>query len=123
MLCGNHEIQGTNSYNCPSRDGLFANTGLCFRDQVSLGADVEVESIAYGWRHACAIVSGGQVKCWGDNRSGQLGQGHIDTIGDDEGEMGDDLPFVDLGDTDAQAVWMTLGESHSCAMLSSSDVK
>ena len=31
--------------------------------------------ITVGYRHACALLAGGQVTCWGDNRSGQLGVG------------------------------------------------
>lgn len=89
---------------------------------MNLGSGVEAESVVYGLRHVCAIVTGGQVKCWGDNRSGQLGIGHVDTIGDDAGEMGDGLPFVDLG-AGAKASWLSLGESHSCAMLASGEVK
>ncbi len=31
-------------------------------------------ALATGWAHACAVVSpGGQVHCWGDNSTGQLG--------------------------------------------------
>lgn len=57
------------------------------------------------------------LKCWGDNRSGQLGLGHVDTIGDDAGEMGDNLAFLDLGDGES-ASSLALGESHTCAVLS-----
>jgi alpha-tubulin suppressor-like RCC1 family protein len=32
-------------------------------------------SIAVGSRHACALTQEGGVRCWGDNRSGQLGDG------------------------------------------------
>ncbi len=29
--------------------------------------------MALGDSHSCALVTGGVVKCWGDNRKGQLG--------------------------------------------------
>ncbi|CAM9143593.1 unnamed protein product, partial [Ectocarpus sp. 6 AP-2014] len=84
--------------------------------EVDLGTGETGYYVAYGLRHACAILMGGSVKCWGDNRSGQLGLGHVDTIGDDPFEMGDDLPYVDLGAGNT-ATSLSLGESHTCAIL------
>jgi alpha-tubulin suppressor-like RCC1 family protein len=34
-----------------------------------------VKQIVAGWNHACARVTGGQVRCWGLNGDGQLGDG------------------------------------------------
>ena len=35
----------------------------------------KVSAVALGGRHKCAIIESGKVKCWGDNRFGQLGAG------------------------------------------------
>ncbi len=32
-----------------------------------------VQALAAGGRHSCALASGGDLRCWGDNQSGQLG--------------------------------------------------
>lgn len=45
--------------------------------------------IAVGDRHACALVAGGHVQCWGGNEHGQLGNGTI------EGEL-DEFGFPPL---------------------------
>ncbi len=34
-----------------------------------------VKAIASGWRHVCALMTDGGVRCWGSNHAGQLGDG------------------------------------------------
>lgn len=54
---------------------------------VSIELDGTAEDIAAGLHHTCALMSSGDVRCWGRNDYGQLGFGHTSPIGDSE------LPF------------------------------
>jgi alpha-tubulin suppressor-like RCC1 family protein len=85
-------------------------------DDVALGA--AAEQIEGGYRHTCAIVAGGAVRCWGEGGDGQLGYGDLADVGDDEtpAERGD-LP---LG---GAAVQLAGGAYHTCALLSTGRVR
>jgi len=71
-----------------------------------------VTAIAAGQNHTCARLSGGTVKCWGDNAQGQLGTGNQATSL---------TPVEVLGLTDA--VLVTAGQQHTCVSTSSSAMK
>ena len=93
---------------------------------VDLGTGRTAIDIAVGLDHACAILDGepgptyaatyGQLKCWGKNSHGQLGQEHRNTIGDAGGEMGDNLPPIALG-TNLFAVAVAAGFEFTCAIV------
>jgi len=40
-----------------------------------IGLTSGVSDVAVGWNHACAVISGGGLECWGWNYYGQLGDG------------------------------------------------
>jgi alpha-tubulin suppressor-like RCC1 family protein len=72
--------------------------------------------------YACALLDNKSVKCWGSNYNGQLGLGDTNSRGDAPGEMGDNLPAVDLGTgRTATAIFCTY--SHTCALLDNKSVK
>lgn len=77
---------------------------------------------AAGDTHTCARLPSGDVKCWGDNLFGQLGYGDRVDRGDNAGEMGAKLPFVDLG-AGRTAAMIAAGEGFSCALLDDGAVK
>lgn len=89
---------------------------------INLGTGVLAEKIYAGERHNCVITSLGKVKCWGQNTEGQAGVGHVNNIGDGAGEMGDSLPYVNLG-TGRTAVKLSMGAYFTCALLDNAKVK
>jgi len=89
----------------------------------NMNADTgNAELIALGDAHACAVGTSGNMKCWGNGSSGQLGLGNTQNVGDDSIEQGLDLPFVNLG-SGLTISSLALGDSHSCAMFSNGSVK
>ncbi len=70
-------------------------------------------AIAAGWSHSCAIVAGGEVRCWGSNAIGQLGNGS--TVGSSL------TPVVVMGVTGATAI--AAGSFFTCAILSDRSVR
>lgn len=90
---------------------------------VDLGTGKTVVMVKAGFSHNCAILDDYALKCWGRSSGyGELGYGDSENRGDEFGEMGDNLPTVDLG-TGKSALMITTGEFHTCAFLSNNAVK
>jgi alpha-tubulin suppressor-like RCC1 family protein len=84
---------------------------------------LRVKSIDANYMRTCAIFTDGRLKCFGYNRYGGAGAGLTDqTLGATASELGDALPFVDLG-TDRYAVKVSVGTEHTCAILDNGSVK
>jgi len=77
------------------------------------------EKVSCGRSHACAILSGGKLICWGNNDHGRLGLGHTVDIGRSLSDVGNNFKFTDIGGV---AVDICAGDEHSCAIRSTGEV-
>ena len=89
---------------------------------VDLGPGRTALQITAGAEHTCVRLDNGTVKCWGYNNSGQLGLGDTLRRGAQPGEIGTNLPVVDLG-PGRTALQITAGQRHTCARLDNGAVK
>jgi alpha-tubulin suppressor-like RCC1 family protein/Tol biopolymer transport system component len=70
------------------------------------GLQADVQSIAVGFDHGCAISSDGGVKCWGYNQDGQLG----------DGSGQNQAAAVEVSGLSSGIRALALGRAHSCAL-------
>jgi alpha-tubulin suppressor-like RCC1 family protein/Tol biopolymer transport system component len=70
------------------------------------GLQADVQSIAVGFDHGCAITSSGAAKCWGYNQDGQLGDGS------GQNQAG----AVEVSGLSSGVRALALGRQHSCAL-------
>lgn len=81
-------------------------------DPVDVGSVTGATSIAAGDLHACAIVAGGAVKCWGWNAYGQLGNGSTGgAIANRSGWTAEEVAGI------SGATQIAAGARHTCALL------
>jgi len=111
---------------CGTEDGVLRGdepnemgTNLPF---VNVGSGLAVKKLAVGHYHTCVILNNDQVKCWGVNTSGELGLGDKLPHGSGPMQMGDNLPFVNLG-AGTTVKMIASGASHTCAILNDDSVK
>jgi len=82
------------------------------------GLNSGVSAIATGgYGHACALMTTGGVKCWGNNPHGQLGDGSTTST------FGDNTRLVAVSDLSSGVSAIALGRSHSCALMTTGGVK
>jgi alpha-tubulin suppressor-like RCC1 family protein len=84
---------------------------------VDLGSGRTAKVVSAGYQHNCAILDDDTLKCWGWNNNGRLGYG--DTT---DRTAPDATAVVDLG-SGRTAKALSLGESHTCAILDDDTIK
>jgi prepilin-type processing-associated H-X9-DG protein len=114
--------------------GAAPDTGAGTDARVDAGASADAGTVptdgrpytalamTVGVEHACALLDNHRVKCWGFNRNGELGLGDGFRRGSIPAEMGNALPFVDLG-TGRTATAIAAGGETTCAILDDGSVK
>ncbi|CAE7241672.1 UVR8 [Symbiodinium sp. CCMP2592] len=101
---------------------------------VDLGTDFHATQLALGRYHTCALSSSGGVKCWGEGPAVGLGftwdsRNELgispnldkgDEVGSAPNQMGDNLPYLDLG---LEALQISAGRYFTCAVLGDHSVR
>jgi alpha-tubulin suppressor-like RCC1 family protein len=101
----------------------YGHTEFVWADEIPGGAGPvdlggPAVQVSAGGFHTCAILEGGDVVCWGKGLNGRLGYGNSENIGNDE--VPADAGTIDLG---GQAVQISTGRSHTCAILDGGTLK
>jgi len=89
---------------------------------IDLGTGRKAVQIALAHEATCALLDNGRIKCWGSGQYHLAGQGDSADRGKSAGQMGDALPYVDLG-TGHTAKYVAVGYAHACAILDDDSVK
>ncbi|MFY9487755.1 MAG: Ig-like domain-containing protein, partial [Solirubrobacterales bacterium] len=91
-------------------DGTTVGSSNVPTTVTGLSSVIAVDS---GGNHTCAIVTGGQAKCWGGNASGQIGNGNTTS------------PITAATNVTGvnNATAISTGGSHSCAIVGTGSVK
>ena len=99
------------------------NTDAPSSTAIDLGTGRTAVALSSGTQHTCAILDNGDLKCWGRDAGGQLGDGGpVWTVSNPTDINAPSATPIDLG-TDRTAVAMATGAAHTCAILDNTDLK
>jgi alpha-tubulin suppressor-like RCC1 family protein len=101
-------------------DGRFGDRDRPVVVEASAGTPlVGASVVALGSQHACALMPGGEIHCWGDNYYGQLGNGQTN----DDPPLGSVAVELSPGAPLAGVEGLGLGSAHTCALASGGGVE
>ncbi|MCB9748785.1 MAG: hypothetical protein H6713_02135 [Myxococcales bacterium] len=85
-------------------------------------AAIEVLAISAGDFHTCALLNNQTARCWGANWYGQLGYGHTDQVGGEDG-----IPITVAGDVPMPAGvgvdMVAAGGRHTCVVTTNDEAR
>jgi hypothetical protein len=95
-------------------------SGALVEHEISLPSGLKPQFVSSSEYNTCVMFTTGRVSCWGNGGS-VMGSGNAEPHGVVDGDMGDALPFVDLG-TGLTATRLSMGAYHACVLLSPTNV-
>ncbi|MGB2285915.1 MAG: hypothetical protein ACPH8S_03530, partial [Poseidonia sp.] len=114
---GDMKCWGSDDYGQLGDGGSNTDTNAPSSTAIDLGTGRTAVAMHAGWHFTCAILDNGDVKCWGRDDQGQLGDGGSNTDTNVPSSTA-----IDLG-TGRTAVALTTGQTHACAILDNGDLK
>jgi alpha-tubulin suppressor-like RCC1 family protein len=118
VSAGNVQCWGLGTY---GQLGLeSSSTRYAALDLVNIGSGLYARKMSASVSSSCVLLTDNTVKCWGRNSFGQLGTG-VSTainIGDDAGEMGNNLPRLNFGTVDLSVVCSPPSPGTGCSACS-----
>jgi alpha-tubulin suppressor-like RCC1 family protein len=105
VRCWGLEIHGELGDGMPVNSTAFTPVG------VLLPAGAQAIAVGAGRQHSCAVLSGGEMACWGLDAGGPLGDGGDFTDPDQPAPVAAAIPFG------RQVVALGTGGDNSCALL------
>ena len=94
--------------------GLGDNTPTSTPSKVYFGSNLGAVKVSTGYEHACAVLTDGNISCWGWGNDGRLGDGG-------NADRGLPTPTSSLG-ANRTAVDISTSWQHSCALLDDGSV-
>ncbi|MBK27072.1 MAG: hypothetical protein CME70_23915 [Halobacteriovorax sp.] len=114
---GYGNVLGTLGYgNQITNVGASDNNPLSLMGPVPVGFPVKQVSVRGS--AVCALSTLGEVKCWGQNPFGIVGQGHTNNIGHDEPASA--TPSLPFGEP---AIKVVSGATHACALFNAGKIR
>ena len=114
---GDLKCWGWDYYGQLGDGGTNTDTNAPSSTAIDLGTGRTAVAVSAGAYHTCAILDNGDLKCWGWDDYGQLGDGGTNTATNAPSSTA-----IDLG-TGRTAVAMSTGETHTCAILDNGEAK
>ena len=97
---------------------LYSSRPIIVRDSNKTHITGAIE-ISASENHTCALLEGGNVKCWGSNSNWQLGNTELNTQHKQASSTAVDVNVADLQGVKA----ISVGNTYSCALLEAGDIK
>jgi len=122
VKCWGYGANGQLGYGDTQYRGDEASEMGEYLSTINFGPGVFVSEISSGGYHNLILTDSGQIKAWGYNAQGQLGYGDLSNRGFTVNQMGNYLPFVQLG-SGRTAISSRNQEFASCVILDDLSVK